>query len=89
MNLLRLLRHSYSVTKLLDHHMPMVLKFLLNVGGMQPQMLEKMRYPSPPLISCHSNPIIEDNLKAGYERLMWVGMWVGIKKAPEGACLLA
>jgi len=29
--------------------------------------------------------MIEDNLKAGYERLMWVGMWVEIKKAPEGA----
>jgi hypothetical protein len=49
----------------------------------------KSALPLPPLISCHSKPMIEDNLKAGYERLMWVGMWVGIKKAPEGASLLA
>jgi hypothetical protein len=52
-------------------------------------MLEKVRYPTSPLISRHSKPMIENNLKAGYERLMWVGMWVEIKKAPEGASLLA
>jgi len=50
---------------------------------------EKSALPLPPLISCHGKPMIEDNLKAGYERLMWVGMWVEIKKAPEGAFLLA
>jgi len=45
-------------------------------------MLEKVLYPSPPLIAIQSKPMIEDNPKAGYERLMWVEMWVGIKKAP-------
>ena len=40
--------------------------------------------PLPP-ISYHSKPMIEDNLKAGYERIMWLE----IKKAPEGASLLA